>query len=207
MDLINIKNRFEKRTGKPLGIHDDFAVLIPLIYINNELHLLYEVRAKDLDTQPGEISFPGGKVEYNETFKKAAVRETHEELRLSPKKIKVLGELDYMILPYNISIYPYVAFLNDTHIKDINFSEDEVHKIFTVPLKYLLKNKPKEYKVHLKPKPHKHFPYHLIENGEEYNWRTGNYPVYFYEYDKYTIWGITARITKNFIDILKNEKI
>lgn len=207
VDLINIKKRFENRRAKPLGIHDNFAVLIPLIYVDEKLHLLYEVRSKNLDTQPGEISFPGGKVELDETFKEAAIRETHEELRLSSKKIKVLGELDYIILPYNISIYPYVASLNDIKIENINFSEDEVHEIFTVPIKFFLENEPMEHKVDLNPKPNEQFPYHLIENGEDYDWRTGNYPVYFYKYNKYIIWGITARITKNFIDILKNKTV
>ena len=80
MNLNYIQKKISNRKGRPLGIEKDFSVLLPLIKVKDELHILYEVRSKNLDTQPGEISFPGGMVENGETYKDAAVRETIEEL-------------------------------------------------------------------------------------------------------------------------------
>ncbi|NEU34154.1 CoA pyrophosphatase, partial [bacterium LRH843] len=58
-----------------------FAVLVPLVQKQDELHVLFEVRAHHLRRQPGEICFPGGKIEPNDsTPQDAAVRETTEEL-------------------------------------------------------------------------------------------------------------------------------
>lgn len=48
------------------------------------------------------------------------------------------------------------------------------------------------------------FPYEKIPGGKNYDWKQGKYSVYFYEYQEYIIWGMTAKITKNFIDIIKS---
>ena len=48
-------------------------------------------------SQPGEISFPGGRVEDGETFQEAAIRETCEELNLVPNQIDIWGEIGYLI--------------------------------------------------------------------------------------------------------------
>lgn len=48
-------------------------------------------------SQPGEISFPGGRVEDDETFQEADIRETCEELNLVPDQIDIWGEIDYLI--------------------------------------------------------------------------------------------------------------
>jgi hypothetical protein len=67
-----------------------------------------------------------------------------------------------------------------------------------------MKNEPHKYYVTTKLDVPEDFPYHKIQNGRVYNWRTGRYPIIFYEYKKYVIWGMTARIINNFINILKS---
>lgn len=205
MELKYIRGKLENRRAEVLGVTSNYAVLLPLVHVKDEVHVLFQVRAKDLDVQPGEISFPGGGVEAGETFKEAAVRETYEELRIDKQNIKIIGELDYMVSPYNLSIYPYVGILQNTDIQKINFNKDEVDNIFCVPLTFFLKNEPIIHQTTLKTIPDDNFPFHLIPKGKNYNWRIGRYPVPFYFYNDYIIWGITARITKNFIDILKKE--
>lgn len=205
MDIHYIQKKISNRKGKPLGIERNYGVLLPLIKIKDELHILYEVRSKNLDTQPGEISFPGGMVEESETYKEAAVRETIEELNISKENITVIGELDYIITPFNISIYPFVGLLKDLKTDSIDFNYDEVEEIFTVPLNFFIENEPLEYYMYIEPQVDDDFPYHLIQNGRAYNWRKGKYPVYFYKYEDYIIWGITARITNNFINLIKSN--
>ena len=105
--------------------------------------------------------------------------------------------------PFNISIYPFVGLLKDLKTNSIDFNSDEIEEIFTVPLSFFIENEPLKYYIHIEPRTDDDFPYHLIQNGKDYNWRKGKYPVYFYKYEDYIIWGITARITKNFIDLLR----
>lgn len=206
MKKINeIINLLKNRDVRPLGIEADFAVLIPLIYINNELHILYEVRAHNLNTQPGEISFPGGRVEKGESFKEAAIRETVEELNINKGNIEIINGIDYIVMPFNMGIYPYVGIIKGIEFEDINYSSDEVESIFTVPLKFFLENQPERYDMSLTTQIGDDFPYHLINNGKAYDWKSGIYPVFFYRYNTYTIWGMTARMTNNFIDIIKSR--
>ena len=49
------------------------------------------------------------------------------------------------------------------------------------------------------------FPHNLIPNGKKYDWRKVQDQIYFYKYNQYAIWGFTAKMTKNFIDIIKSD--
>jgi 8-oxo-dGTP pyrophosphatase MutT (NUDIX family) len=204
MNLKTIYKKFEDRKPKPEGKYKRFAILIPLIERNSKLHLLFEIRSQKLNTQPGEICFPGGGIEKNETPMKSSIRETCEELNIDESNIRVIGSTDYIITPFNLILYPFVGILENIDFKNINFSHDEVAEIFTVPLDYFMKNEPHKYYVTTKLDVPEDFPYHKIQNGRVYNWRTGRYPILFYEYKKYVIWGMTARIINNFINILKS---
>lgn len=204
MRLEKIKNGFHGRRGVPLGIENNYSVLLPLLNVRDELHILFQVRATTLKTQPGEISFPGGLVEKGESYKEASLRETHEELNISEEKIKIMGELDYISSPYNFMLYAYCGILEGINMEDIVPNKDEVDHVFTVPIKFFIQNEPVCHNIELETAISEDFPYHLIQNGEKYNWRKGKYPVYFYVYRDYVIWGITARIVKNFIDIIES---
>ncbi len=208
-DILNIDyivNRFKGREGKPMGIEQSYSVLLPLVLIDNEWHILFEIRSNTLETQPGEISFPGGAVEENESTMAAAIRETHEELNINPNNIKVIGELDYLYSPYNMMIYGYVGILKDINPKCIQFNKQEVAHIFTVPVKFFVDNEPLLYHVSLEVSEDNAFPYHLIPDGKDYKWRKAKNPVFFYVYKNYIIWGLTARVIKNFVDILNEDE-
>lgn len=204
MEIDKIQQKVKDRNPKPLDIMYNYGVLVPIIERDKNLQLVYEVRAKDLKRQPGEISFPGGELELGESFEEAAIRETCEELNLKEKNIKVIGKLDYLISHANISIHPFLGVLENIKYEDIHYSRDEVDHIFTVPLNFFIKREPKVYYIDLETIIEENFPYDKIPNGREYNWDKGKYPVYFYEYNNYIIWGMTAKITKNFIDIIKS---
>ncbi len=59
--------------------------------------------------------------------------------------------------------------------------------------------------VKIKIIPPSDFPYEKIINGKDYQWRTREMEEWFYDYEQYTIWGLTARILKHFVEILKNK--
>lgn len=204
MKIKTIKNKIQDRIPGPTRIQNYFSVLIPLIEIEGETHLIYELRSQNLNTQPGEVSFPGGRIERGEEFSQAAVRECSEELLIPESKIELLGEADYLITPFNFVIYAFVGKININSIEEIKVNNYEVEEIFTVPLAYFLEHQVEKYAAVLKSEFDQDFPYHLLPQGEKYNPRQGDYQIYFYRYQGRVIWGITAEITKSFIDILKH---
>lgn len=174
------------------------AVILPLIEINNEIHLLFEVRSKKMKSQPGDICFPGGKIEENESPKSAALREASEELNLN--NIKIINELDTVIRVDGTIIHPFLGIVND--IDQLKINEFEVDHIFYVPISYLLNYKAIEVNSRLIIEGNDKFPYDLIENGENYKFKEGTYTSLFYKYKSYVIWGITADMVKNFLELM-----
>mgnify|MGYP003754676329 CR=1 FL=1 len=206
MDIERIREKIKNRNPKPMDIKKRYSVLIPIVKNNNRLEIIYEVRAKDLETQPGEISFPGGEVEAGESFEEAAIRETIEELNIHKENIEILGELDYLISYAGLTIHCFVATISGVNVDKIKPNPDEVDHLFTVPLNFFLENEPDVYYLDLKTVLNDEFPYNLIPNGRDYNWRVGKHSVMFYHYKDYIIWGFTARMTKELIDTIKDLK-
>ena len=167
------------------------AVLIPLVKKEGKYHILFEVRSNNLSHQPGEICFPGGRREPDETSMQAAIRETCEELLISESNIKTYGPLDYFLSPAGMRIDAYLGELTNYNGQ---FSQAEVSEIFTVPLEFFQKNKPERYFNKVQMIPEDHFPFDKIPGGENYPWARGRYEVLFYEYEGHIIWGLTAKI-------------
>lgn len=183
------------------------AVLIPIVDFEGEDHILFQTRSLNLKTQPGEVSFPGGKIEKGENPADAAIRETVEELGCKEKDIELIGPSDYYIATNGVIIHPYVGKLK--YYDEYPIDEEEVGEVFLVPLKFFLENEPEVYKNISQVKPDENFPYEYIEkylhNGKNYKFFRGEYEIHFYIYKNRLIWGMTAAILKNFIDILKGD--
>ena len=199
-----IKNKFNNYKPYINGFESmkRASILVPIVKKDNSYYILFEVRSKNLRTQPSEISFPGGKIENGETPLEAAIRETCEEIGTSKDNIEVISQLDLLITHMNLIVHPYVGILNS--IENLNINSDEVDHTFLVPITYLLENKPTYYKNKLEVIPDDEFPYEIIPNKENYKFQESNYPVIFYKYNNYVIWGITARILENFLKVLND---
>ncbi|GAA0116263.1 NUDIX hydrolase [Clostridium senegalense] len=200
--IDNIEKIFKNRKVNKMGEYKKAAVMILLQEDNEKLNLIFELRAKTLKSQPGDICFPGGKIEKNESEKDAAIRETIEELNLQEEDIKYIGQMDEFVTPYRLIIYPFIA---KTSIRAIEPSEFEVEKIIKIPLDELLKYEPKLYNMKIGPIDKNGFPFELINGGETYKFREGVIEQYFYTFEGYTIWGYTAYILKEFLDIIKSK--
>ncbi|SCN25198.1 putative NUDIX hydrolase [Clostridium sp. N3C] len=198
-----VSSIFKDRKGKSIREYKKSAVVIPLIEIEGKTNLIFEVRSLKLRRQPGDICFPGGKVEKEENYKEAAARELEEELLLKEEDFNIVGEMDYFISPYGSEIHCFVAELNK---KPDSYNSDEVDHIFYVPLQYLMENEPQCYTVKVGPQFQEDFPFHLIRGGKEYKFASTTLNQYFYRYKQYTIWGVTAQLVKRFTDIIKEEK-
>ncbi len=176
------------------------AVIVPIVNKGGTEHILFEVRTDTIKRQPGEICFPGGGMEDTDRDSRdTALREASEELGLSREKMSIIAPLDIVITPFDLMIYPYICRMPDHDA--INPNDREVKEIFCVPIDYFLLNKPKTYYVSVKVVPSKDFPYDLIPGGDNYKWRTSQYPEYFYTYGGHVIWGLTARILLNFLQL------
>ncbi|WP_040978113.1 NUDIX hydrolase [Oceanobacillus jeddahense] len=207
MQIENILNELKDRTPALMG-HKHFkrsSVLIPLIEVAGESHILFEVRSKNLRTQPGDVCFPGGRVDQKDKHPTdTAIRETTEELGISEEDVSEIIPLDYIVNDLGRIIYPFIGKLKT--VESIKPNPDEVDHIFTVPLSFFLENTPKKYKVHLEIKPEDNFPYHLIVGGEDYEWHIRTMEELFYQYDNKTIWGLTAKILTHFISLIDTKK-
>lgn len=201
--MQEIKNKLQSRTVQILNDQDTSlaAVLLPLLYYQGKPSLLFEVRSQELKGQPGEICFPGGRIESNDQSPQdAALRETSEEVGIPKTNIELLGSLDVLVTPF-FFLYPYVGYIKEPTI--INPSKNEVEEIFIAPLEDLYAINPVISHTNIKITPEPDFPNHLLPNGKDYGWRSGKYPVYFYSYGEYVIWGITARILHHFLGVIR----
>lgn len=204
MDPETIISRLSGRTPSILGSEQflKYAVLLPLIQKEDGLHVLFEVRSLELRRQPGEVCFPGGKVDPNDqTEKEAAIRETMEELGIDKEQILKVFPLDYMVHSVNTMLFPFAGFIDDPLRIRPNLTE--VAEIFTVPLSFFFHTKPEIYHVNLLPVPEENFPYELLVGGQDYKWQIRKMDEYFYRYENRVIWGLTAKILTHFIDLIR----
>lgn len=176
-----------------------YAVLVPILDTADGRSLLFEKRAGTLRRQPGEICFPGGKLEPSEPPQNCAVRETAEELLIRPDQVTVLGPGDVFVSPFDTIIYPFIGELNTYAF---TYNPHEVDEVFTVPVQFFLENPPERYKSMLISRLPGDFPYERIPGGINYPWASGTGEVLFYQYDHRLIWGITAHLIRSATELI-----
>ena len=98
MEFKDLKDALARRKVGILDAQSQYAVLVPLLRRADGLHLLYEVRSAALRRQPGEVCFPGGKLEPGEAPLDCALRETWEELGLAREHFDLF---DFVVIPPN----------------------------------------------------------------------------------------------------------
>lgn len=202
--MINrITARLAAYTPNTTGVKKESAVLIPLILWRDKWHLIFERRALTLSSQPGEICFPGGLVKPGENSQSAALRETCEELNLSCSEIDLIGQIDSIMTSFDMIIHCFVGIINIPY-ENIIPSESEVHELIPIPLEDLCKLAPETYSLYSKFDLAHDFPFDSIPNGKNYNFKNSNHPVVFYNYGEQVIWGLTARMLKNFLDLIED---
>jgi len=152
------------------------AVLIPLFYQRQDWHLLFIRRTDTVNHHKGQVAYPGGLREsVDRSLVDTALRETYEEIGLNPEDVTILGKLDPVISTTNYNITPIVGYFVTPYT--YKPSMDEVSRIFSIPLNWLSNKSNFEEKMYVTPE------------GEKKK------VVYYQEYDKEILWGITARIT------------
>ena len=174
-----------------------YAVLVPLVERDGELYVLYEVRAAKMRRQPGEVCFPGGRIEEAETPEQCALRETQEELGIPSSAVQILGRLDFVAHRANFIMYPILGLVDASAVEHLRPNPAEVGETFLVPISYLRQNPPQEYCYTLTPTIPEDFPYEKVGIPRDYKWQRGGETVPVYPWESHPIWGLTGRITRH----------
>ena len=197
MQWDQIKTYLSSREPGLMDAPARFAVLVPLVEQDGELKILYEVRAAGMRRQPGEVCFPGGKIDGDETPEQCALRETWEELGIPGEQITLLGRLDFIAHRANFIMYPILARVDAQALEHMNPNPAEVGETFLVPVEHLRTHPPQEYTYTLTPSTPENFPYELIGIPRDYKWQRGGENVPVYPWEGHVIWGLTGRITRH----------
>lgn len=117
--------------------HRQAAVLVPIVPREQGVNMLLTQRAFHLKHHPGQVSFPGGKIEQDDDSPEAAaLRETEEEIGIPSQLVNVLGSLGTYQTSSKFHVQPIVALVDPDY--QLSISEDEVSDVFEVPISFLL---------------------------------------------------------------------
>lgn len=157
------------------------AVLLPLYRKDDEYYLVFTKRTQQVKDHKGQISFPGGVYqEEDETLVNTALRECAEEIGLAPENVRILGGLDDIItLTSNYIVSPFVAIIPYPY--GFRISRQEIEEIIEVPVSAILDKSSLREEIE------------VVDGKPEV--------MRYYHYRGRVIWGATARILHQFLDI------
>ena len=184
--IIHILSRREQQT---YTFHDlpltSAAVLLPLYEKDGELYIVFTKRPETMQHHKGQIVFPGGKCHDDDaSHRDTALREAFEEIGLRPEDVEVLGELDKMCTASsNFLITPFVGLI--PHPYEFTVSEDEIDELIEIPVSALLDEN------------------NYYEKLQEFH--GAPYLGSFFDYEGRVIWGATAKILRQFLDLVFGE--
>ena len=161
------------------------GVLVLLYLKESSVFVVLTRRTDSLEHHQAQISFPGGRQEEGESIEQTALRETKEELGIQLSVIQVLGHLTPLYIPpTNYCIYPVVAFMKEK--PEFKPSPYEVAEVLEIPLDYLCDPQ--------------------TVRREMWTLHGMNVEVPFYFFEGHKIWGATAMVLAEFVEILTNMK-
>lgn len=190
------------------------AVLIPFLEINHEFCFLFQKRSAHI-RQGGEVCFPGGEFEPGKdpNCREAAIREAVEELGIDRELINIQGRLDTFISPRGITVDSFLAILDIDSLENLCPDENEVERLFLIPVSWFEHNPPQRY--HLDLEIH---PYFIDDQGKKKEvlpvqdlglpphysqiWSGQKHRVLIYQTPEEVVWGITAELVYEIIQLL-----
>jgi 8-oxo-dGTP pyrophosphatase MutT (NUDIX family) len=177
--------RLQRHPGRPLNLPGlelrDSSVLVPFLLRGEAPQLLFTLRPAHLRRHAGQVSFPGGVRDPGDaTPLHTALRELREELGVPEQSVEVLGMLDEIPTTTEFRVIPYVGVLDPA--VPLRPDAGEIAELLEIPLAALQSPG--------------------VRRMEKRFFRGAEREVYFYEVGRHTIWGATARILKNLLEVL-----
>jgi 8-oxo-dGTP pyrophosphatase MutT (NUDIX family) len=161
------------------------AVLVPLFRKGEDCYIIFTKRSHHVRYHKGEISFPGGVFDERDLeLQRTALREAFEEVGLKENDVQIIGVLDDIITVTQFIVTPFVGYFPYPY--SFKLSSIEIAELIEVPLSALLGEDSLSERE--------------IIRG------TGKEVVYAYQYENHVIWGATARILKQFLDLISNDR-
>ena len=183
MSLKQLEERMVSYEAKSLhGFQScpEASVLVAVTDNEKKPEIIFTLRSKHLTTHGGEVAFPGGKRDdSDENLLETALRESFEEIHLPSHQVKVLGSLDQTLSRFEILVTPFVGIVPaDVELKP-QLSELDV--IFKVPIEYFLTCSPQRMdKISIRH-------YQCLSPS--------------FSFQTYEIWGLTARIVADLLNV------
>jgi 8-oxo-dGTP pyrophosphatase MutT (NUDIX family) len=157
------------------------AVLVPLFQKGGSCHILFTKRTDQVRHHKGEISFPGGMFDEEDVdLRRTALREAFEEIGLKEDKVHILGVLDDIVTITEFIVTPFVGVFPYPY--PFELSPIEIAELIEVPFASLLD-------------PDRFGEKEIIQIGQKRM-------VQAYQYKHHNIWGATARILRQFLDLI-----
>ncbi len=167
-------------SGEPISA----AVLIPLLRHECEWHMLLTRRNSDLAEHSGQVAFPGGRADPEDTGPEiTALREAREEIGLVPEDVRILGRMRQYRTITNYCVTPVVGVIPWPY--PLSLANEEVSRAFIIPLNWLAD--PANHEIQqreLAP------PFGTVS------------VIYFHPYDGEVLWGASARLAMNLVEIM-----
>jgi 8-oxo-dGTP pyrophosphatase MutT (NUDIX family) len=172
------------------GEDREAAVIAPLIHPagrpEEDRQILFTKRADHLADHPGQMSFPGGGHEPDDDgLLRTALREANEEVGLDPHAVNVVGRLDDIRTISRYAVRPFVARIPDRQYQP---TDDEVAEVVALPVSELLA--PENYESQQRDHPY-----------------YGSIRLHFFYVDGYTVWGATARMLAQLLELTTGWEI
>ena len=157
------------------------AVLVPIVRRKPSLTVLLTRRTDHLYNHAGQVSFPGGRIDPGDADAvSAALRETEEEVGLPAEHVEIVGRLDTYVTRTGFEVTPVVGLLRPPF--RVSPDDFEVAEVFEVPLSFVMDR-----------------GNHQRRSRE---FRGVQRSFYVLQYEHRYIWGATAAMLVNFVDIL-----
>jgi 8-oxo-dGTP pyrophosphatase MutT (NUDIX family) len=189
--VTKLRSRIQKKLSEiqprrvVAGYHREAAVLIPIFVKDEEPYFLLTRRTDEVKTHKGQISFPGGMRHGEEHLARTALRETFEEVGIGENKIELLGRYHDYLSVTSFRVVPFAGYIEPPF--QTVAQEGEVAEILQVP-----------FRIFKDPK-------RLRTEQVDYSGRVLD--VHFYRYQSREIWGLTARIIRDFLEELNLNRI
>ena len=151
--------------------YPEAGILVPVTDDENNPEMIFTLRSANLKTHRGQVSYPGGKRDPEDSSLAAtALRETHEEIGLPPDQVDVIAPLSQVMSRYGILVTPYVGVVPGDH--PVVPNPYEIESVFRVPLSFFLEDR--------------------RERTDALSFLNHTFYVPCYRWERYQIWGLSA---------------